>query len=551
MDLPLPVRRRLLAAALAGAALHVLSSSASAQVTEPNGISVPGESELDTETPLSTFFEAEGEAIDAVTSASISPGTFSPRCDFEATLVLSESQASAGLAWYNVPDDPNQTPAQIYELLVPTTETGTVITSADILTSPSYAGGLIGFALTKYTDSSMSATYAIYYSEYQRNMLCSACSMPDHWKMMLVYGSTVFDNTFYLAFEDWEGANQETWHGNDGDFNDKVFRVTGVTCFGGGEPCDTGKLGHCAAGLTECQPGGTLGCRQQIDESPEACDNLDNDCDGAVDDEAPCPDSLVCREGACQPRCSGGEFPCPVHLDCTPEGLCVDPVCIEVTCEVGEVCRGGDCSGACDGVSCPLGQTCQLGRCVDACAGVDCAAPSVCDRGVCVEPCNCRPCAATLSCAPSGRCVDPGCETTSCDAGSVCVAGGCADACKDAVCPGGSDCALGVCSEPIAEGGAPGSGSSDSTTLGLGGTFQLPGAEATSNAAGGASSGGTGEPDPATGATPRTSESAGCACALINHTSKAPLGFGTLVWLLVLWRRCHTPASGSRRSIAV
>ncbi|HEU5074281.1 MAG TPA: hypothetical protein VFU02_08910, partial [Polyangiaceae bacterium] len=117
----------------------------------------------------------------------------------EATLVLSESQASAGLAWYNAPDDPSEAPAQIYELLAPTTETGTVITSADILSSPSYAGGLIGFALTKFTDSSMSATYAIYYSEYQRNALCSACSMPDHWKMMLVYGSTVFENTFYFG----------------------------------------------------------------------------------------------------------------------------------------------------------------------------------------------------------------------------------------------------------------------------------------------------------------------------------------------------------------
>src|SRR5690606_6559954 len=173
-------------------------------------------------------------------------------------LVLSESQAAAGLAWYNVPDDPNVAPTAIYELLAPTTETGTLSNSAALFTRPDRAGGLIGFALTKSFDGG-ATTQAIYYSEYQRNALCSQCTMPDHWKMMLVYGSTSIANTFYLAFEDWEGANETTWHGNDGDFNDKVFRVTGVTCLGGGEPCDTGKLGHCAAGLTECEPGGTLG----------------------------------------------------------------------------------------------------------------------------------------------------------------------------------------------------------------------------------------------------------------------------------------------------
>src|SRR5690606_13543012 len=118
----------LLSAALAWCAG---APSAQAQVTEPNGTVVPGDPDSASEVPLWTFFENEGEAIDAVATASIEPGTFSPRCDFEATLVLSESQAAAGLAWYNVPDDPNVAPTAIYELLAPTTETGTVINSAD------------------------------------------------------------------------------------------------------------------------------------------------------------------------------------------------------------------------------------------------------------------------------------------------------------------------------------------------------------------------------------------------------------------------------------
>lgn len=40
------------------------------------------------------------------------------------------------------------------------------------------------------------------------------------------------------TFEDWEGANDTTW---------------------------------CGAGLTECQPGGTLVCRQQTPEPQGAC----------------------------------------------------------------------------------------------------------------------------------------------------------------------------------------------------------------------------------------------------------------------------------------
>ena len=36
---------------------------------------------------------------------------------------------------------------------------------------------------------------------------------------------------------------------NDGDFNDFVFFITGLTCEGGGEPCDTGLKGACAASV--------------------------------------------------------------------------------------------------------------------------------------------------------------------------------------------------------------------------------------------------------------------------------------------------------------
>jgi hypothetical protein len=516
--------------------LSLLASPAAGQITEPNGTVVPGPSDRPQEITLESFFTDAGETIDPVATASIEPGTFSPRCDFEATLVLSESGAEGGLAWYNVPDDPNVAPTAIYDLLLPTSQTGMVINSADIITSPDYAGGLIGFALTKDFGS---GPQAIYYSEYQRNTLCSECVMPDHWKMMLVYGSTSIPNTFYLAFEDWEGANNQEWFGNDGDFNDKVFRVTGVTCLGGGEPCDTGKLGHCAAGLTECQPGGTLACRQQVLESDEVCDNVDNNCDGEVDNGAPCPQGEICRQGVCQPPCGGGEFRCRGDLYCTAEGLCIDPDCRDVTCEVGQVCRAGNCVAPCDGVTCPLGQVCQIGRCVDPCAGVTCEGTTVCDRGVCIEPCNCRPCSNGLVCAASGACVESGCETAVCEAGTLCSGGSCLDACEGAVCPGNAQCLAGQCGEP--EDTASAVTTTTSTTgsvIGATDGIVVPPSMGAVGSASSGGAGGTGDGDGASGSARAAGEDGGCGCRLTNSTPNLCAGTGGLLCLgLVRLRR--------------
>ncbi|MBI2896507.1 MAG: hypothetical protein HYY06_23315, partial [Deltaproteobacteria bacterium] len=82
-------------------------------------------------------------------------------------------------------------------------------------------------------------------------------------------------------------------------------------CYHG--PEGTGNVGTCRAGLQRCE-GGVLGeCDDQILPAQEVCDELDDDCDGEVDDDGVLSECGTC--GACEQHCAGPEDGCEDFLE--------------------------------------------------------------------------------------------------------------------------------------------------------------------------------------------------------------------------------------------
>ena len=258
----------------------------------------------------------------------------------------------------------------------------------------------------------------------------------------------------------------ETCNGEDDDCNGTVDDIIPADCSAEGE------AGTCA-GKTFCD-GGAEVCSAAAPKA-ETCNTLDDDCDGAVDedtcaDEVPCTDDLCTDTGNCKHPVTAGS--------CLISGACVDAGAINpqnpcqkcepskstttwtaangVPCDDGKACTNNDlcAAGACAGTAytCDDGLTCTD----DACDGLGgCTTPIT--AGACLIAGQCQTAGATK---PGGGCLvcAPGISTTdwtasegaSCDDGDPCTL---SDTCNGGLCTGkaincsslGDSCNLGIC----------------------------------------------------------------------------------------------------------
>jgi len=184
--------------------------------------------------------------------------------------------------------------------------------------------------------------------------------------------------------------------------------VNGQTqsCFSG-NPVFSG-IGECRNGTMACANGLWGPCVGAVYPQPEVCDGLDNNCDGAADENL---GSTTCGIGACEntmPNCIGGTLQSCVPRTPSPE-ICdgIDNDCNGV---VDDNCTPPDGTLCDDGNACTLDDTYLSGQC----AGT----PKNCDDGnqCTIDTCDSNSAGCTYTSVPDG---------TNCGTIGYCTSGVC------------------------------------------------------------------------------------------------------------------------------
>jgi uncharacterized protein (TIGR03382 family) len=222
-----------------------------------------------------------------------------------------------------------------------------------------------------------------------------------------------------------------------------------------GNECIAG-VGVCEAGVSTCEAGNSF-CEPITAASAERCDGLDNDCDGETDEGQP-GGGMGCATGfggACELGTTSCEF-----------GLLL---CVAEPSDAVEICNrmDEDCDGlvdegvrnACGGCGATPAETCDgIDEDCDGLLdeGATCPVGRTCRFGLCRVPCDDGECIEGQVCR-DGVCTTA-CAGVDCPLGDVCRGGVCEDACarvecrRDETCVNGEcvadSCELGACPEP-------------------------------------------------------------------------------------------------------
>ncbi len=235
------------------------------------------------------------------------------------------------------------------------------------------------------------------------------------------------------------GPSPEICNGLDDDCDGIVDEDTGggsctASCGVGTIVCATPpsccQPGTCMAGQHQC---GTLYCSATTSGTDATCNNIDDDCDGKVDEEWQCGDYHCATDNV---KCSG-----PTDTSCAGGQACVATPAQSCTCTASNTCNGMN--------KCEAGQIVCQGTPIDPTSCCDCSGQpqqGMCSGGsTCVAGlCKCEfPCAGGEFPCPAGKkCVgtNPGyCEDDPCY-GVNCPSTG-------TQCPMGPDCQAQTCTE--------------------------------------------------------------------------------------------------------
>jgi MYXO-CTERM domain-containing protein len=222
----------------------------------------------------------------------------------------------------------------------------------------------------------------------------------------------------------------------DGQVDNGPLPGVGVACGNG--------IGACSTGVTACV-NGKLICNAVSMPMPEICNGKDDDCNGLIDDGVPgtgvpclCPNETQAQVGV--GVCTAGK------TVCRKGGL----VCDGCTGPTAEICDGkdNDCDGKADvNATCPSKFACREGACTLVCQGGEFPCPSgyKCVSTFCVpERCAQVTCVQGQHCDENtGACVDL-CAGVVCTAPAVCMQGQCLD-CQTLGCDPGQVCYKGSC----------------------------------------------------------------------------------------------------------